>query len=68
MAKGGILEHEFAPGAAKKVGGDFEWLRGGRKGHKPGPEAAGQAELARGDRSDCHGRGSTTNEVAGPGR
>ena len=66
VAKGGILEDELTPGAAAEVSGDSEWLRGSRRRGEPGPNAAGESEDARGDGGDCHGRGSTTKEVAAP--
>jgi len=67
VAEGGVFDHELASRAAAEVGGDLEWFHGCRKRRKPGPEAAGEGENGRGDGGDCHGMGSTTKVVAGPG-
>ena len=67
VEEGGVFHHELASRAAAEVGGDVEWFHGCRKRRKPGSEAAGEGENGRGDRGDCHGMGSTTKAVAGPG-
>jgi hypothetical protein len=67
VAEGGVFDHELASRSAAEVGGDLEWFHDCRKRCKLGPEATDEGENTRSDGGDCHGMGSTTKAVAGPG-